>query len=46
MNRSLDEAFKVFLNDPQVRQLSREDARALFLEMTTQTLGGEVPGYH
>ena len=28
-----EEAFKVFLNDPQITQLSREDARTLFNEM-------------
>lgn len=46
LNRNLEDAFKVFLNDPQMRQLSREDARSLFQEMTGQTLGGEVPEYH
>lgn len=46
LNRSLEDAFKVFLNDPQIRPLSREDARSLFSEMTSQTLGGETPAYH
>jgi alpha-galactosidase len=45
LNRNLEEAFKVFLNDPQIRQLSWEDARSLFAEMTSLTLGGETPAY-
>jgi alpha-galactosidase len=36
--RDLEQAFRVFLNDPQVRTLSREDARALFKELTGKTL--------
>jgi alpha-galactosidase len=36
--RDLEQAFRVFLNDPQVRTLTREDARALFKEMTGKTL--------
>jgi alpha-galactosidase len=36
--RDLEAAFRVFLNDPQIRPLSREDARALFREMTSKTL--------
>jgi len=46
LDRSLEEAFKVFLNDPQLKALSREDAQKLFNEMTKNTLGGEVPAYH
>jgi alpha-galactosidase len=36
--RNLEKAFRVFLNDPQVRTLSRENARELFKEMTGKTL--------
>jgi alpha-galactosidase len=42
--RDLEAAFRVFLNDPQVRTLSREDALALFKEMTGKTLP-ESAGY-
>ncbi|MDR0569222.1 MAG: alpha-glucosidase/alpha-galactosidase [Spirochaetaceae bacterium] len=45
LNRDLAAAFKVFLNDPQIRQLSRTDALSLFKAMTSQTLGGETPAY-
>jgi alpha-galactosidase len=38
MDRDLEAAFRVFLNDPQVRTLSREDARRLFARMTEKTL--------
>jgi galacturan 1,4-alpha-galacturonidase len=38
LERDLEKAFRVFLNDPQVRTLSREDARELFREMTGKTL--------
>jgi alpha-galactosidase len=38
LQRDLETAFRVFLNDPQVRTLTREDARKLFLEMTHKTL--------
>jgi alpha-galactosidase len=37
-NRDLEQAFRVFLNDPQVRTLSREDARSLFKELTGKTI--------
>lgn len=43
--RDLEAAFRVFLNDLQVRMISREDARKLFVEMTNKTLGGETPAY-
>jgi alpha-galactosidase len=36
--RDLKKAFRIFLNDPQVRILSREDAWKLFKEMTEKTL--------
>jgi alpha-galactosidase len=36
--RDLEAAYRVFLNDGQVRKLSREDARALFAEMASKTL--------
>jgi alpha-galactosidase len=36
--RDLEAAFLVFMNDPQVRPLSRDNARALFREMTARTL--------
>jgi alpha-galactosidase len=42
--RDLEEAYRVFLNDPQVRTLNREDARALFKELTERTLP-ESAGY-
>ncbi|MDR1470592.1 MAG: alpha-glucosidase/alpha-galactosidase [Spirochaetaceae bacterium] len=42
--RDLEQAFRVFLNDPQVRPLEREDARALFKELTRRTLP-ESAGY-
>jgi alpha-galactosidase len=45
LNRDLAGAFKVFLNDPQIRPLSRSAALDLFKEMTGQTLGGETPAY-
>jgi len=38
MNRSLEDAFRVFLNDPQIAPISRTDARKLFDEMTCGTL--------
>ncbi|MDR0539845.1 MAG: alpha-glucosidase/alpha-galactosidase [Spirochaetaceae bacterium] len=38
MNRDLAAAFRVFLNDPQVRALSREDAFSLFKDMTAKTI--------
>jgi alpha-galactosidase len=38
LERDLEAAFRVFLNDPQVRTLCREDARALFAELTSKTL--------
>jgi alpha-galactosidase len=38
LERNLEKAFRVFLNDPQVRTLSREDARSLFTHMTSKTL--------
>jgi AraC-like DNA-binding protein len=38
IERDLDKAFMVFLNDPAVCGLNREDARALFGEMTAATL--------
>jgi len=37
-DRDLGAAFKVFLNDPQLRRLSVKDAAALFAEMTSKTL--------
>ena len=37
-DRDLGKAFNVFLNDPQVRAISREDAAKLFAEMTSKTL--------
>jgi alpha-galactosidase len=47
LERDLEKAFQVFLNDPQVRTLSREDARDLFKYMTGKTLspslGYQVP---
>jgi alpha-galactosidase len=36
--RNLEKAFQVFLNDPQVRPLTRDKARELFTEMTGRTL--------
>jgi hypothetical protein len=38
MDRDLGAAFRVFLNDPQVRTLAREKAWDLFREMTGKTL--------
>jgi alpha-galactosidase len=38
IERNLEKAFLVFLNDPQVRGLSREKARELFKELTGKTL--------
>jgi alpha-galactosidase len=37
-NRDLGQAFRVFLNDPQVRTISRENARDLFRELTAKTI--------
>ena len=42
LNRDLEAAFGVFLNDPQIMSLSRDDARRLFNHMTEKTL---PPGY-
>jgi alpha-galactosidase len=44
LERDLEKAFRVFLNDPQVRTLSREDARDLFRYMTAKTLSPSL-GY-
>jgi alpha-galactosidase len=38
LDRDLEAAFRVFLNDPQIRGLRPETARALFKEMTAKTL--------
>jgi alpha-galactosidase len=38
MERDLEAAFRVFLNDPMIRTISREDARGLFSYMTEKTL--------
>ena len=38
LERDLEAAFRVFLNDVQVRTISREDARLLFIYMTEETL--------
>jgi alpha-galactosidase len=38
LGRDLEMAFRVFLNDPQVRTLSRGDAQKLFKYMTAKTL--------
>lgn len=38
LQRDLEAAFRVFLNDPQVRTISREDARRLFISMTEKTI--------
>jgi len=38
MERNLEAAFLVFLNDPLVRAISREDAHKLFTYMTEKTL--------
>jgi alpha-galactosidase len=38
LSGDLEAAFQVFLNDPQVRTISREDARTLFDDMTRKTL--------
>jgi len=38
LQRDLEAAFKVFLNDPMVRTISREDARRLFNHMTEKTI--------
>ncbi|MDR2177028.1 MAG: alpha-glucosidase/alpha-galactosidase [Treponema sp.] len=38
IDRDLEAAFLVFLNDPQLRGLDREQARELFREMTGKTL--------
>jgi alpha-galactosidase len=38
VERDLEKAFLVFINDPQVRAISREDARTLFKEMTGKTI--------
>ena len=37
-DRSLEKAFLVFLNDPQIHKLSINDARALFNEMVEKTV--------
>jgi len=42
LRRDFEMAFNVFLNDLQVRNMSREDARRLFTYMTEKTL---PPGY-
>jgi galacturan 1,4-alpha-galacturonidase len=42
LERNLEAAYRVFLNDSQVRKLSRENARSLFKEMSAKTL---VPAY-
>jgi alpha-galactosidase len=42
--RDLEAAFKVFLNDPQVRSLNLADARKLFAEMTSATIPSKA-GY-
>jgi alpha-galactosidase len=44
LDRDLKKAFRVFLNDPQVRTISREDARELFGYMTSKTLPSSL-GY-
>ncbi|MDR1107505.1 MAG: alpha-glucosidase/alpha-galactosidase, partial [Spirochaetaceae bacterium] len=44
VDRDLEAAFKVFLNDPQVRTLSRDKAGELFKEMTGKTLSASA-GY-
>ena len=44
LQRDLEAAFRVFLNDPMVRTLSREEARKLFNHMTDKTLPGSL-GY-
>jgi alpha-galactosidase len=38
VERDLKKAFRVFLNDPQIRTISREQAWDLFTEMTSRTL--------
>jgi len=38
IERDLDAAFRVFLNDPMVMSISREDAHRLFKHMTENTL--------
>jgi len=38
LERDPEAAFRTFLNDPQVRSISREDARRLFAYMTEKTL--------
>ena len=38
LERNFESAFHIFLNDPQVRTISREDARRLFTYMTEKTL--------
>jgi alpha-galactosidase len=42
--RDLEQAFLVFLNDPQIRGLDREDARELFKLMTSKTIPNSM-GY-
>lgn len=44
LERDLEKAFLVFLNDQQVRKLSRHDGRLLFKEMTDRTLSPKA-GY-
>ena len=44
LQRDLEAAFLVFMNDPMVRTLSREDARKLFNHMTEKTLPASM-GY-
>jgi len=45
VERDLKKAFRVFLNDPQIRTISREQAWDLFTEMTSKTLSPQA-GYH
>ncbi|MDR0731867.1 MAG: alpha-glucosidase/alpha-galactosidase [Treponema sp.] len=45
IDRNLDAAFQVFLNDPQLRTMERNRARKLFKEMTARTLPPEL-AYH
>jgi alpha-galactosidase len=45
IDRDLEAAFRVFLNDPQLRALERDQARDLFNEMTSKTLPAAL-GYH
>ena len=44
LKRDLEAAFRVFLNDPQIRSISREDAARLFNRMTEKTLPASM-GY-